>query len=220
MYVLEFALIIVFGCSLIFDLGAQYVRASINKINKSELFAVSNWVQYQARILNMLSVVSLSYYFEKGGMKGEIKTIFYYALSFSFGIGLLYITNRKFFSALSSILFVTNRVIFKNVGTNDYFFKAKISLNKYFYYSLIVNILLYMAMIVPFVLASLKPDIRMTLAYSGQLLNFMGTIINYTLIEPGFYRAVDERGEESIVSQFIFAKLASIVFVVGAIAIL
>lgn len=218
MNIAEVALVFVLTLPAVFDIAAQYIRGNVAIKKRSELIAVGNWIQYQARIFTMLSVVWLSLMFERKKLNLEIDEIFIVSTIASAVVGIVYVRNRKIFDALNRAMLLPSKIFFKDVERDDYYFPITFRFGAPFFFSLIYNVLIYMAIIVPFWAASLRPDLRMTLAYSGQVLNFAGSIINLTTIEPRFFRAMDSNSEGDVISQLIYAKLAS-AFVVLAIVL-
>lgn len=211
--IVEAGIISILTLALLFDLYSQFIRANISIKGTSQLIGKSNWVQYQARILTMISVVLLTYCYEKNIINFNINNLLAIAFLISSLFGILYVKNNIIFNIANYILDTPTYLTFKKLYNQKYSIKIKIKIDKIFIYSLVVNIAINCAIVIPFILAERNPEMRMTSAYVGQLLNFFGSIINFNLIEPAFYRALDGKSEQVIASQIIYSKILSNILV-------
>lgn len=194
---------------MLFDLYSQYIRGNVTLKKTSQLIGKSNWIQYQARIVTMISVVLTTYSYEKKLINFSILTILAMAFAFSGVLGIIYVRSKLIFKFVNWFLNIPTYFSFKLFYKEKYNLNLILELNGVFVYSLIFNSLINYAIVFPFILADKNPEMRMTSAYIGQLLNFCASIINFNFIEPAFYRALDGAFEEKIASQIIYSKIAS-----------
>jgi hypothetical protein len=212
----EIIIIIAIIMVMLFDLYSQYIRGCTSSKNSSQLIAKANWVQYQARILTMMAIMMITFAFEKKIINFDILKLLGFSFLCSSIVGLLYVINNNIFKAINLILRVPTYFTFKTLYSEVYYYKLIFCLNKVYLYSLFFNLLIGFAMAVPFIVATSNPDMRMTAAYVGQAFNFIASIVNFNLIEPYYYKALDEKKESEITSQLIISKITSniIIFIV------
>ncbi len=194
---------------MLFDLYSQFIRANVTAKKTNQLIGKSNWVQYQARIVTMISVVLLTYCFERDIININILELLSVAFLISGFVGLSYVKLKTIFNVFNYFLELPTYLTFKKFYGEKYYNFTKLKINKIFFYSLFVNCMINMAIVLPFVLAENNPEIRMTAVYIGQLLNFLASIINFNLIEPAFYKALDAQSEGNITTQIISSKIVS-----------
>jgi len=205
---------------MLFDLYSQYIRGSVSKRKSNQLIAKANWVQYQARILTMVSVVILTYSYERNLITFSIFYLLSLVFLISAIIGVMYIRYFNFYNFSNILLNLPTYFSFKNLYREKYYYKIKIVVGKVWGYSLLLNLLINFAIVIPFVLAANNPDIRMTSAYIGQALNFIASVVNFNLVEPKYYRALDQGMESSVSSQIILSKIFSNLIVAIALFVL
>ena len=70
-----------------------------------------------------------------------------------------------------------------------------------------------------FVLSIKYPEIRMTLAYTGQLLNFCASIIMFTYIDRVFFKALDVGNEINCAARIITGKLIGQMILVAGVVV-
>jgi hypothetical protein len=194
---------------MLFDLYSQYIRGNVSKRKSNQLIAKANWVQYQARILTMVSVVILTYSYEKNFITFSIFYLLSLVFLMSALVGVIYIRYFAFYNFANILLNLPTYFSFKNSYREKYFFKIKMVFGGVWGFSLLLNLMINLAIAIPFVLATNNPEIRMTSAYIGQALNFIASVVNFNLVEPKFYRAIDEGVEASVSSQIILSKIIS-----------
>ena len=210
---IEILIIITMLMAMLFDLYSQYIRGCTSLKNSSQLIAKANWVQYQARILTMMAIMMITFAYEKKIINFDILKLIGLGFLLSSIIGLSYIINNKIFKAINLILRVPTYFTFKKLYGEVYSFPLVYRLNKIYIYSLLFNLLIGFAMAIPFIVASSNPEMRMTAAYVGQAFNFVASIVNFNLIEPYYFRALDEKKESEITSQLIISKITSSILV-------
>ena len=210
---IEILIIIAMMMVMLFDLYSQYIRGCTSLKNSSQLIAKANWVQYQARILTMMAVMMITFAYERKIINFEILKLLGFGFFCSSVIGLLYVLNNNAYKAINLILRIPTYFTFKRLYGEAYNFKLIYRLNKVYLYSLLFNLLIGFAMAVPFIVASSNPEMRMTAAYVGQAFNFVASIVNFNLIEPYYFRALDEKKESEITSQLIISKITSSILV-------
>ena len=157
----------------VFDVYAVMVRARVNIDGTTQVLAIANWVQYLARIMNMVSVFSISLLLEKKITTIGVPAMFGYSMC----AGLLFIfcvCRFKFTSFPLKVLQVLGFTgVFGALGRKEYWWRVEfVFFSKITVLSVVVSLFINLAIIMPFVLSVKYPEIRMTLAYTGQLLNF------------------------------------------------
>lgn len=201
----------------VFDVYAVMVRARVNVDGTTQVLAIANWVQYLARIMNMVSVFGISLLLEKNITTIGVPAMFGYSMC----VGLffiIFVCRSKYASLpLKYLQILGFSGVFGELGKKEYWWCVRFdAVSKVAFCSIVVSLLINLAIIMPFVLSIKYPEIRMTLAYTGQLLNFCASIIMFTYVDRVFFRALDAGNEMSCAASIITGKLiGQVVLVVG-----
>lgn len=198
----DFALLLIFlliVCATIFDVGYHLIRGSVSRLKDSRLIALSSWVQYQSRICSMASVVVVTYLFESG--ISTIDVVRFMGISYGGGFfaSLLYIRSRAFFRIVNVILMFPSRILFRNLDMQSNWYCMRVEFGSTYFFGFFLYMLFGFAVVAPFILANMYPELRMTFALSGQLLNFAGSIIAFSILEPRYFLRLDKE-EDALIS--------------------
>ena len=206
----EYLVILSLVGAQVLDIYAVMIRARVNVDGTTQVLAVANWVQYLARILNMISVFGISILLEKKLAIIGVPELFGYSMFIGLFVILFVCLSRYACAPLRVLQVLGFTGVFGTLGKKPYWWRVKFNFfNKVTFFSSVVGILINLAIIMPFVLSVKYPDIRMTLAYTGQLLNFCASIIMFTYVDKVFFRALDEGNEVSCASSIIAGKVVS-----------
>jgi len=209
--------VLIFG--FVMDAYAVFLRvAGVEGLG--EVLAMSNLVQYIARISNVLVIFILSFAFETGKLTIPVSLIFLLASLVGIVTVLTLIKSRRFCTLVRLVLMPVLYPSFRHVAMLDvwrdiaHFKRASIKLASY---SAITNMLIVIAMFIPFGIASLYPDMRMTSVYVGQLMNFFATLLVFAIQDPISMRMVDsgslkEAGTALLYGRVLSYALAAIFF--------
>ncbi|MBK5412013.1 hypothetical protein JFU58_26240 [Pseudomonas sp. TH34] len=215
--IFEFVVIFTLVGAQVFDVYAVMVRAKVNVDGTTQVLAVSNWIQYLARIMNMVSVFSISLLLES-----KISTIGVPAMfGYSMCLGLVMIGLVCKFSFTGPVLRVLQRLGFAQVfgepGKKAYWWHVEFDFfSRLTWFSVLVSLFINLAIIMPFMLSVRYPEVRMTLAYTGQLLNFCASIIMFTYVDRVFFKALDAGNEFACANKIITGKIiAQLILVFG-----
>lgn len=201
--------VLIFG--FVMDAYAVFLRvAGIDGLG--EVLAMSNLVQYIARISNVLVIFILSFAFETGKLTTPVSLIF--LLASLVGLVAVYglIQSNRFCKvvrlALLPILYPSFRHVAKVDVWRDtgHFKKASLKLAAY---SAITNMLIVIAMFIPFGIASLYPEMRMTSVYVGQLMNFFATLLVFAIQDPVSMRMVDSGSLKEAGTALLYGRVLS-----------
>lgn len=171
------------------------------------IMSVANWVQYSGRIANMAGVFIMSILFESGYDKDSMINIFCVAL----GLAAINLVMGYRYQKFAIMPFLIQKILcitfFGSHG--DKFYWTKIKLTKpslLMFLSIIVNLAILGALIVPIFAASFNPAYRMSFAYLGQFLNFSSSIIVFIYIDRILYSSSIDSTDVNI-SDIINGKL-------------
>ena len=203
-----FVLSTLLACASLLDIYAMMARTAVTREKNSEVFAISNWIQYQARILTMVTAFSLSFCLEHAIIGSDIRTLFFFSgIEALIMIGLLVRT-----STLSGPLCILQKLtvsrFFGSLGAKD--FKREVQFcgkGRVLFISFLVGYLVLAATIVPFVFSQSLPQYRMTLVYIGQAFNFGASILTFTSLDRYFYQSMDAGSEQAYLNQQIGGRL-------------
>ncbi len=207
--VLVLVLILIVG----FLLDAYAVLLKISQFSGvGEMLAMSNLVQYMARMSNVLVIFALSFLFETNRLNVSVAFVFLMA-TFIGAFAVYALTkSQKFCSVIQ--LFLTpflypsfKALANKNIWKNLNFSKSE--LNKLTFFSTVTNSLIVLAMFVPFGIAYAYPEIRMTSVYVGQLINFFATILVFSIQDPISMRLIDSEQYQNVGISLVFGRIFS-----------
>ena len=187
------ALVTVLLIGFVLDSYAVFLRvAGIEGL--AEVLAMSNLVQYLARISNVVVIFILSFAFETGRLTMPVSLIFLLASI----LGIITVFSLIKSNALCNFVRILLMPIlypsFKHVSKisvwrdTGHFTKNSLKLAVY---SAFTNTLIVVAMYVPFGIAALYPQMRMTSVYFGQLMNFFATLLVFAIQDPISMRLID-----------------------------
>jgi len=203
--------VLIFG--FVMDAYAVFLRvAGVEGLG--EVLAMSNLVQYIARISNVLVIFILSFAFETGKLTTPVSLIFLLASLIGVMAVLSLINSKRFCMVVRLILMPILYPSFRHVARLDvwrdtaHFKKASIKLLAY---SAITNMLIVVAMFIPFGIASLYPEMRMTSVYVGQLMNFFATLLVFAIQDPISMRMVDSGSLKEAGTALLYGRVLSYV---------
>ncbi|MES2826454.1 MAG: hypothetical protein V4732_22895 [Pseudomonadota bacterium] len=214
--VFEFIIVITLVLAQLFDVYALMVRAKVNVENSSQVLGVSSWIQYLARIMNLISLFPISFLLEK--KIGEINIPNLFICSMFIGLFTMIFLSKIKFSA--QVMFFLQMLGFSGVfgvfGKKKYWWKVQFYwFSKVTFFSAAVSVLVNASLFVPFLLSIKYPEFRMTLAYSAQIFSFFAAVISFTYLERKFYKSLDAGDEFVCASQMITGKLmAQIILII------
>lgn len=172
---------------------AYYLKGTNHPDFNRQLVGLANWVQYVARINYVIVLFLLSYTFEVLNNSSEAIHSIVIGFAISFVLSLTVLLSSRFRRVLNFFLspliyFTYKDLISFSVGISFSDFKFR----KSFFISLISSILLGVAFVLPFLLASNYPSYRMMATYSGQFVNFFATAMTIAMLEPIIYKELDK----------------------------
>jgi hypothetical protein len=201
--------VLMFG--FVMDAYAVFLRvAGIEGL--AEILAMSNLVQYLARISNVLVIFILSFAFETGRLIVPVSLIFF--LSSILGIITVFalIKSRVLCNLVRSLLLPILYPSFKQVAKisvwrdTGHFNRNSVKLAVY---SALTNTLIVVAMYIPFGIAALYPEMRMTSVYFGQLMNFFATLLVFAIQDPISMRLIDAGNLKEAGTSLLFGRVFS-----------
>jgi len=200
-----------------FLLDAYAVLLKIGQFSGvGEMLAMSNLVQYMARMSNVLVIFALSFLFETNRLNVSVAFVFLLA-TFMGAIAVYVLTkSQKFCSVIQFFLTpflypsfkgLAKKNIWKNLNFSKY------ELNRLTFFSTVTNSLIVLAMFVPFGIAYAYPEIRMTSVYVGQLINFFATILVFSIQDPISMRLIDSEQYQNVGISLVFGRIFSYIIV-------
>jgi hypothetical protein len=180
-------------------------------------YAYSNWIIYVSRIINMACIFFMAVVFEANLLTINFSFVYSIALLSSLiGIFLLVYTDAgRLFSKILETLSFSRILGYKANGNKWRKIKATNQI-KIMLLSSVVTLIFNSAIILPLIISEKYINYRMTFAYTGQILNFVGSIIVFTQVERILTKMIEEsRGDSAfmgIVSGRILGIIYSIIF--------
>ena len=187
----------------------------------AEILAMANLVQYMARISNIIVIFILSYAFETQRLSVNVALLFFISSVFGMLFVFILIRSKSFCNLITFVLRPVLYFSFKNIS-GKYIWRdigfLKLKSIKLAMVSATTNLLIVIAMFVPFGIASHYPEMRMTSVYAGQMMNFFATLLVFSIQDPISMRRVDGGAHEEVGSALLYGRvisyfLASIFFI-------
>lgn len=194
---------------IVYDTVSCIIKGSDEAQNDSSVLALSNWAAYLSRIFAVLTATTFALCYEQSIII-PVKMLFV----IGFLIGLLIIVILGFNGLHVFMKFGFGILLFlpfkelSNVG-----YKVpirKLRSVKIFGVSAIISSTSILALIVPLYVASKIPEYRMTAVYIGQFLNFFGTIILVSILDPHLMRLRDKSKLTAVSTEVIFGRIVAV----------
>jgi len=205
------SLVTVLMVGFVLDSYAVFLRvAGIHGL--AEVLAMSNLVQYLARISNVVVIFILSFAFETGRLTVPVSLIFFLASILGIITVFSLIQSRALCNFVRVLLMPILYPSFKHVSKisvwrdtghfNSGSFKLAL-------YSALTNTLIVVAMYIPFGIATLYPEMRMTSVYFGQLMNFFATLLVFAIQDPISMRLIDSGSLKEAGTSLLYGRVFS-----------
>lgn len=219
---LPVVLVIMLVLGFVIDAYSVFLKVAVVD-GLGESLAMANLVQYLARISNVLVVFFLSFAFETGRLESDVVYLFMLAsgLGVISVITLLYVKRAcdLVTCSLFPVLYFPFPMLSRRLVWQDLrLFDAKQL--RLVVTSAATNFLIVLAMFVPFGIAAIYPEMRMTSVYIGQLVNFLATLLFFSLQEPVSMRLVDEEAYQSVGSALLWGRVSSYILALVIFALL
>lgn len=199
--------------SVVLDLYGYYIKSTRSDRGQAELIALGNWVIYIARTINMFCALALAYIFE-AGLDIRLPEIFLAGFLLSL-VGLtLFMRHRWPERWISMICGPVMFMPFRKLYGTLYWRPVSRGMPTQVFWSFLSAGLIYLALMLPFFVAQLLPAYRMTLVFTGQLMNFLSTVIMLSYIEPRMMQALDARTDSPSLDGYIAGRAYVVVLMV------
>ena len=201
--------VLVFG--FVVDGYAVFLRvAGVDGLG--EILAMANLVQYIARISNVVVIFALSLAFETKKLLIEPSLIFLVASILGMFFVFVLIRSKRFCNLVTLVLRPVLYLSFRNASQKFVWRKVdtlREGALKLAAISALTNLLIVLAMFVPFGIASFYPEMRMTSVYVGQLINFFATLLVFAIQDPVSMRLVDGGVFNKVGSGLLYGRVMS-----------
>lgn len=205
------SLVTVLMVGFVLDSYAVFLRvAGIHGL--AEVLAMSNLVQYLARISNVVVIFILSFAFETGRLTVPVSLIFFLASILGIITVFSLIQSRALCNFVRVLLIPILYPSFKHVSKisvwrdTGHFSSGSFKLALY---SALTNTLIVVAMYIPFGIATLYPEMRMTSVYFGQLMNFFATLLVFAIQDPISMRLIDSGSLKEAGTSLLYGRVFS-----------
>jgi len=178
-----------FGISLLVETSSWALRAMSTKSNQGFFNARANIYLYGGRFFALLFMMILSLIVDREANLHHVLIFIAISVSFAALIQLLYWNSNAFFKFVNRIIIFL--LLKKMPHLNHLKINEKID-RVLFLNSWIATSILVFGVTSPYILASIMPEIRMTIATLGQVINAIGTVILLFKVEPLLYRRMDK----------------------------
>jgi hypothetical protein len=178
-----------FGVSLLVETTSWTLRAMSTKSNQGHFNARANIYLYGGRFFALLFMMILSLIVDHEADLHQVLFFISISVSFAAFIQLLYWNSSVFFKSVNYIIIflLLKKMRYVNPIKNHDKVDHTLFLNSW-----IATSILIFGVTSPYILASIMPEIRMTIATFGQVINAIGTIILLFKVEPLLYRRMDK----------------------------
>jgi Alternate to MurJ len=178
-----------FSISLLVETSAWVLKSMSTKSNHGFFNARAGIYVYGGRFFALLFMTVLSLLVDKGSNLQSVMIFISISVSLAAIIQLLYWNSSTFFKLVNSIIIF---LLLKNMPyVNPVKTQNKVD-NTLFFNSWVATSILVFGVTSPYILACMMPEIRMTIATFGQVINAIGTVILLFKVEPLLYRRMDK----------------------------
>lgn len=178
-----------FGISSLVETTSWTLRAMSNKSNHGFFNAKANIYLYGGRFFTLLFMMILSFIVDKETDLHHVLKFITISVSFAAFIQLLYWNSAFFFRAVNRVIIFL--LLSKVAAVNSLTMPNRIYRHLLLKSWMATSILVF-GVTSPYILASIYPDIKMTISTVGQAINAIGTVILLFNVEPLLYRRMDK----------------------------
>lgn len=212
---MEYLLGFLLALSALCDVHGYYVKSSLQPERQAEVIAFGNWVIYVARMMNVGFAMTLAFVFELQ-LPIRLSVIFFLGFFFAWIGGMFYLRSPALELLLTKLLGFLFYRPFPSLRGVQYWRKVGFGVRVRWVSMMASAAFVYMALLLPFIVARLLPEFRMTVVFVGQLMNFMSSAILLAYIEPRMMQSLDKNAPQNELDGFISGR----VMLVGLMAIL
>ncbi|MDA8631870.1 hypothetical protein N9L29_04145 [Litoricolaceae bacterium] len=187
---IQFLLILLLSLSIVLELHGYFIKTANFSERQSLTIGFSNWVIYLARILNMGFAFLLAFAFEYG-LTLQLSVIFASAFLLGTILSAWYVSSRRAESLLNLALGFILYMPFRELKGEGFWRSTKATFSYRWVFMVISAGMAYFAILMPFFVARMLPEFRMTSVFLGQALNFGSTLILLGMIEPRMMADLD-----------------------------
>lgn len=219
--------IISISIAMIIDSTAWHIRGLARLEERGVFISKTNIFLYGGRFFSLLYMTSLSYLVDIGGSAFQIIMVSAAGFLVSSASNKLILgvrgIRKVFVETVSNILRLPHREC--NINTVSFrIFSSSSFKSSLFIFSTLATIVFSMGISVPYVIASLFPDYRMTFNNLGQIINSLGMLMVLLIIDNRMYRDWDmglilDSNEQYTSSRVAGLMVASAIYFIIAILI-
>lgn len=219
--------IISISIAMIIDSTAWHIRGLARLEERGVFISKTNIFLYGGRFFSLLYMTSLSYLVDIGGSAFQIIMVSAAGFLVSSASNKLILgvrgIRKLFVETVSYILRLPHRECDTNAISFRIFSRSSFK-SSLFVFSTLATIIFSMGISIPYVIASLFPDYRMTFNNLGQIINSLGMLMVLLIIDNRMYRDWDmglilDSNEQYTSSRVAGLMLASAIYFIIAILI-
>jgi hypothetical protein len=212
---MEYLLGVLLALSVLCDLHGYYVKSSLQPERQAEVIAFGNWVIYVARMMNVAFAMALAFLYELQ-MPVRLSVIFFFGFLIGWIGSMVYLRSPSVERGLTALMRFLFYRPFPRLRNIEYWRKVGFGVRVRWLSMMTSAAFIYLALLLPFVVARLLPEFRMTVVFIGQLMNFMSSAILLAYIEPRMMQGLDKKAPQDEMDGFIAGR----VILVGLMTIL
>ena len=198
-----------FGLSLLVETTSWSLRAMSSENNHGFFNARANIYLYGGRFFSLLFMMIISLLVDKQINSSHV--ILFVAISVTCAaiIQFFYWRSILFFNYLNKI--IAHLFLHKVTGLKSIRFHKKID-QKLFLNTLFASSILVLGVTSPYILASVYPEVRMTISTLGQVINAIGTLILLFSVDPILFRKMDTNSLHTYIFSYIKGRCFGLIF--------
>jgi hypothetical protein len=201
-----------FGISLLVETSSWALRAMSTQSNHGYFNARANIYLYGGRFFALLFMMILSLIVDHEADLHRVLIFIAISVSFAALIQSLYWNSNTFFKCVNRVIIFL--LLKKMPHVNHLKVHNKID-NTLFLNSWVATSILVFGVTSPYIVASIMPEIRMTIATLGQVINAIGTVILLFKVEPLLYRRMDKNDLHIHVFSYIKGRCFGLLLTAG-----
>ena len=184
--------------AIIYDLGSFFIRVKSHTNVSRQILGFSSVLQYLSRILFILSAMLLVLCFELGVLELNLNPIGYSIFFGTFIFSILMLKKYVRFMFLETINFPINYLLFRDVNLHLDFYKLKERKLQIFWIiiGIFMQTILLTSIFLPIILEPYFNELKMSLPYFANMINFIFTLIIIGFVEPKIFKELDDKNHK------------------------
>jgi hypothetical protein len=209
---LNILIISILVMGILFDyLSVFYKTTSTNK-NTGKLLSSASLTQFYSRICYLCSTFLVVFIREQFNIIIDYFEIIFNSVFLSLIIFCIALKHKIIFKVIFKIPNIIIESIHNYKFTVVYDINFNIKIDRVLLFGAIINLLIFIAILTPFIIIKYFPNLAMSSVYSAQAINFLSNLLLLTFYDPRVSHLIDIN-EKNLRGQMLGGKLISYIII-------